>query len=112
MSGILSVYVTAPDEETALHIARTVVGERLTACANVLPGCRSVYRWQGQVEEAGEVALILKTTAARFPALERRIGELHPYEVPCIVAWEVADGHEPYLNWVAAETAGMGEGKP
>ncbi len=110
MSGVLSVYVTVPDEETARHIARTVVDERLAACANILPGCRSVYRWQGQVEEAGEVALILKTASARFPALERRIRELHPYEVPCIVAWEVRDGHGPYLDWVTAETVG-GEGK-
>ncbi len=108
--SILSVYVTAPDEATALHIARTVVNERLAACANILSGgCRSVYRWQGQVEEAEEVALILKTTRPRFEVLERRIAELHPYDVPCITAWQVADGHRPYLDWVAACSAETGE---
>lgn len=108
--NVLSVYVTVPDEATALRIARAVVDERLAACANILPGgCRSVYRWQGQIEEAQEVAMILKTTSPRFEALNQRIAELHPYDVPCITAWQVTSGYRPYLDWVAACSAEAGE---
>jgi periplasmic divalent cation tolerance protein len=76
------VLTTAPDRETATRIARTVVEGSLAACVNLLPGVRSIYRWQGRIEESDEVLLVLKTTAARLLELERAIGELHPYEVP------------------------------
>jgi periplasmic divalent cation tolerance protein len=98
-----SIYVTAPDRDTALAIARAIVDERLAACANVLGAMTSVYRWDGKVMEEGEVAFIAKTTAAQLPALIARIKALHPYQVPCIVAWPIAAGHQPYLDWISAE---------
>ena len=100
-----SVYVTAPDEVTALAIARTLVEERLAACANILGPITSVYRWDGNIEVAGEVALIAKTTAERRDALVARVKAIHPYQVPCIVAWPIPAGHQPYLDWISAETA-------
>lgn len=98
-----SVYITAPDRETALVIARTVVGERLAACANILGPVTSVYWWDGKLNEEGEVALIAKTTQDRLAALIARVKAIHPYEVPCVVAWPIAAGHQPYLDWISAE---------
>jgi periplasmic divalent cation tolerance protein len=104
MSGFLSVYVTTKTREEAEKIARTVVEERLAACANILPGIQSIYRWKGKVEEASECAMILKTTRDGYAALEKRIKELHSYECPCIVATKIKEGFDPYLQWIAAET--------
>ena len=101
---ILLCLCTAPDAETARTIADTVVAERLAACATLLPGARSVYRWQGQVEHADEVQLLLKTTRTCLPALQARIVALHPYELPELIAVEAAGGLPAYLDWVAAET--------
>ncbi len=98
-----SVYVTAPDHETALKISRAIVEERLAACANILGPMTSVYRWEGKVMEEGEVAFIAKTIEAQLPPLMARIKALHPYQVPCIVAWPIAAGHQPYLDWISAE---------
>ncbi len=95
----LVVLVTAPPS-AAPSLARTLVAERLAACVSVLPGVRSTYAWQGAVEESEEVLLLLKTTAARLGALERRVRELHPYEVPEVLALSVASGLEPYLDWL------------
>lgn len=103
----LLVYVTVPDEETAVEIARTVVEERLAACVNVVPEIRSFYRWRGRVEDEGEWLLLMKTDPRAFEGLRRRVAELHPYEVPCITAMPVVMGHEPYLAWVADEVAGQ-----
>ena len=99
-----SVYITAPDYDTAIKIARIIVTEQLAACANVLGEITSVYRWEGQIQEEGEVALIAKTTVAQFPALAARVKAMHPHQVPCIVAWPIAAGHQPYLDWITAET--------
>jgi len=99
-----SVYITAPDRDSALAIARTLVEERLAACANVLGPITSVYRWEGKVHEEDEVALIAKTTEERLPALIERAKAIHPYQVPCIVAWPIFAGHTPYLHWISAET--------
>lgn len=98
------VYVTVPDMQTAAAIADAVVGDRLAACANILPGMQSIYHWQGKIEKAEEVVVIFKTPAAQFAAIESRIKELHPYETPCIVALPVSAGHAPYLRWIAEET--------
>ncbi len=98
------VYVTVPDMQTADKIADSIVGERLAACANILPGMRSVYHWQGKIEKAEETVVIFKTPAAAFAAIESRIKALHPYETPCIVALPVSDGHAPYLQWIMTET--------
>lgn len=100
------VYITAPTEAEASTIAKTVVEERLAACANILPGMKSVYHWQGKVEEAAETVLILKTRQELFARLEGRVRELHSYQTPCIVALPVTHGHQPYLDWISAETSG------
>ncbi len=100
----LFVYVTVKDGAEAKLIARTVVGERLAACANLLGGIESIYWWQGKVCEDSEVALILKTSAERKDELIDRIKELHSYECPCIVCLPIADGNHAFLNWIAAET--------
>ncbi|WP_295005192.1 divalent-cation tolerance protein CutA [uncultured Dechloromonas sp.] len=100
----LIVITNCPDEETANAIALAVVEERLAACVNILPRVQSLYRWQGSVESAAEIPLLIKTTAGNYPALEARITALHPYEVPEIVALPLARGLPAYLNWVAAET--------
>jgi len=94
------VLVTAPDADTAARIARTLVEEKLAACGNVLPGVRSIYRWQGKVEEAQETLLVLKTARARFKEIVDRVRALHPYEVPEVVAVPIEAGFDGYLDWV------------
>lgn len=101
---ILLVHCTCPDRDHAERIARTLVEERLAACVNLLPGLRSIYRWQGMVESADETLLLIKTAADRFDALQARLRALHPYELPEIVAVEIAAGLPPYLDWIVAET--------
>lgn len=102
---LIVVYMTAGSEEEARRIGRVLVEERLAACVNLLGPMRSVYRWKGEVEEAPEVAFIAKTRTDRFDALAARVAELHAYEVPCIVALPIRDGHAAYLDWLRAETA-------
>lgn len=97
------VLTTCPDAVTARRIARTLVEERLAACGNVVPGLTSIYRWQGAVETADECLLILKTREDRIPALAARLGALHPYDVPEVLALPVADGTGPYVAWVREE---------
>ncbi len=97
-------FCACPDAATATRIADALVGERLAACVNVLPGVRSIYRWQGAVERADEALLVIKTVAARVPALSARIAALHPYELPEVVAVEAAAGLPAYLDWVAAQS--------
>jgi periplasmic divalent cation tolerance protein len=99
-SGIVSVYATFASEEEARNIGRLVVEERLAACVNILGPCFSIYRWQGTVEEAGEVAAIFKTAAGRADALIARIAELHSYAVPAAVVWRIEGALEPYREWV------------
>ena len=96
--------VTAPDAETGAQIARALVEERLIACANLVPGIRSIYRWEGQVTDEAEVLLVLKTRASRCAAVAARVKALHPYELPEVLALPVTGGSEPYLAWVAAES--------
>jgi periplasmic divalent cation tolerance protein len=97
---MLVCLVTAPDVEAAWRIARTLVEERLAACVNVMGGVRSVYRWEGAVEEAQEALLVVKTTRERFAALRDRITSLHPYQVPEVVALPVEDALASYRAWV------------
>ena len=102
-TGVVVALVTCPDEATALSIARALVEERLAACVNVGGPIRSVYRWRGTVEEADERLLVLKARADRLGALAERLAELHPYDVPELLAFPVASGLGPYLDWVRAE---------
>jgi periplasmic divalent cation tolerance protein len=92
--------------EEAKRIARALVSERLAACANVIPGVSSVYWWEGQVQEEQEAMLVIKTTAARVNALETRLVELHPYDVPELLSIPVTGGYPPYLAWVSSEVEG------
>jgi periplasmic divalent cation tolerance protein len=106
MTDVLVVFVTTPSQEKAAELARTLVEERLAACGNVLPGVRSIYRWEGKVEDDAEVLLLLKTTRERFPALRDRVLALHPYRVPEVIALPVETGSDGYLAWVRGETSG------
>lgn len=102
---VLICLCTTPDLASARAIADALVGERLAACVSMLPGVASVYRWQGRVEHADEVQLLVKTTRASLPALQARIVALHPHELPEVIAVEAAGGLPAYLDWIAAETA-------
>jgi periplasmic divalent cation tolerance protein len=101
---VRTVLVTAPDRETADRIAHALVGERLAACANVLPGVTSVFRWEGEVERAAEVLLVVKTAEDRLDELEARIEALHPYDVPEVLALPGARCNRAYHEWVVRET--------
>jgi periplasmic divalent cation tolerance protein len=97
---VRTVLVTVPDPAAGEALGRTLVEERLAACANVVPGIVSVYRWEGTVQRDSEALVILKTTAAGVEALRDRIVRLHPYDVPEVLALPVVGGHGPYLRWV------------
>jgi len=97
------VLVTAPDAETGAGLGRALVAERLVACVNLVPRVRSIYRWEGQVEEDEEVLLVIKTRADRLAALRERVVALHPYDVPEVVALPVVGGSDAYLDWVREE---------
>lgn len=96
------VLITGPDRARAETLARALVEEKLAACVSLVPQVRSIYRWQGAIEEADEVLCLVKTTRERFEALRARVIALHPYEVPEVIALDVAAGHPPYLDWLAA----------
>ncbi|WP_310451485.1 divalent-cation tolerance protein CutA [Sulfuritalea sp.] len=100
----LLILTNLPDQASAQAMAESLVADRLAACVNILAPCRSVYRWQGRIEDAPEIPLLIKTTAARYAALEAAIRAGHPYELPEIIAVPIAHGLPEYLNWVASET--------
>lgn len=100
--GARVVLVTTPDVEVARTLVRALVEERHAACGNIVPGVVSIFRWQGALQEEAEVLVVLKTTDDRFEGMRRRIVELHPYEVPEVLALDVERAHEPYLDWLAA----------
>ena len=102
--GYISVYTTLPDAKKAKEIARTLVNERLCACANIFK-VDSVYRWKGKIEEEAEYGLILKTKEEVYTKLEARIKELHPYEVPMIVRYKIDKGFESYFKWIDEEVS-------
>jgi periplasmic divalent cation tolerance protein len=103
MTGIVSVYAVFADAGEAGRIARAVVDERLAACANVLGPCRSIYRWQGAVEETDEVAALFKARADKAERLIARIAGLHSYEVPAIAVWPIESAWPAYEKWVESE---------
>lgn len=106
MEAHVSVYVTCPDVDVAKAIARSLIDQRLVACANIMAST-SLYRWEGVVQEAPEIVMLLKTRRARLPQIEAVIRALHPHEVPCIVAFDISSGYHPYLAWVDRETTAM-----
>ena len=100
----LLVLTNCPDEATANALALAVLEDKLAACVNLLPSIQSVYRWRGAIESAVEIPLLIKSTAANYPALEAKIRELHPYDVPEIIALPITHGLPAYLDWLSAET--------
>lgn len=102
---VLMVFTTMPDAAQARDLAQTLIESHAAACVNVLAGCRSVYRWQGAVESADEIPMVIKTTRSRYPDLERELRARHPYEVPEIVAIPAATGFAGYLDWVRESVA-------
>lgn len=104
IDSVLIVMTNCPDAEVADRLARTLVEQKLAACVNRLPAVDSIYRWQGTVERAVEVPLMIKSTRERLPEIQEAIRALHPYEVPEIVAIPVVAGLPSYLRWVVDET--------
>src|SRR5688572_12849623 len=98
------ILTTLASEEEAVALVRALLDRRLIACGTVLPGARSLYRWEGQLAEEHEVVVLLKSTSARVEALEEAFAELHPYKVPELLALPVAAGLEKYLHWIETET--------
>ena len=102
--SVLLCLCSCPDDASAARIADALVDERLAACVSIVPGMRSVYRWQGKVQRSDEMLLLVKTSAACADTLRQRIVALHPHEVPEVVMIETDGGLPAYLDWVAAET--------
>lgn len=103
MDPLASVYVTCPDLACARRIARELVERRLVACANLFP-VESIYRWEGEVKDEAEVAMFLKTQRERVGDVVRAVEELHPYDVPCVVAFELGGALPAYQAWVTEST--------
>jgi periplasmic divalent cation tolerance protein len=109
---LMMVYITARDARQARTIGRTLVCERLAACANVISGMNSFYFWDGRLCSDREAVLIVKTRAALLERLVKRVKKLHSYSVPCIVAWPIEGGNREFIEWVRKETAaGKAPGK-
>lgn len=104
MSDVRLYFCTCPDVASAERLANALVERRLAACVNLLPGIRSVYRWQGAIEQGEEVLLLIKSRDELFTSLSDAIRELHPYELPELIAVKVDSGLPAYLDWVRAET--------
>jgi periplasmic divalent cation tolerance protein len=100
----LLVITTLPNADAAAELAKNVVGERLAACANLIPALRSIYKWQGKVQDENEVLVLFKTRQQHYENLKSRILELHPYQLPEVLAIPVEQGYAAYLDWLAAET--------
>lgn len=101
--GVIAVLTNLPDSASAFNLARALVERRLAACVNVLAPATSFYRWEGRLQQEQETPLLIKSTTEAYDELERAIRELHPYELPEIIALPVERGLEKYLGWVAAE---------
>jgi periplasmic divalent cation tolerance protein len=97
-------FVTAPDAQCAEALARKLLEERLVACVNIVPGLRSLYWWEGEVQTADEVLMLLKARRTDIDAVTERVRGLHPYEVPEVIAADISGGLQAYLDWVNAET--------
>ncbi|MDO8464784.1 MAG: divalent-cation tolerance protein CutA [Gallionella sp.] len=109
MNDILLVITNLPDAQAAGQLAQRLIEERVAACVNQLAPCTSTYRWQGSIETAAEVPLLIKTTRTAYPRLEQLIRDVHPYELPEIIAVPVTAGLPAYLDWVTQETSALKE---
>ena len=100
----ITVFITAPNEEEAARLSHAIVGERLAACVNIIRSVRSIYRWQGRIEDEQEVLMLVKTKKTLFERLQGRVKELHSYAVPEIIGLSVVEGSKQYLDWLGQET--------
>jgi periplasmic divalent cation tolerance protein len=105
IATIFAVYAVFADDEEAERIGRTVIEERLAACVNIMAPCRSIYRWQGEIETAQEVPAIFKTGAAQAPLLAARIAALHSYDVPAVTMWPITHALPAYIAWTIAQVS-------
>jgi periplasmic divalent cation tolerance protein len=103
--SIQLLFCTCPDAPTAERIAEALVDRRLAACVNIVPGITSIYRWQEAVERSNEQLLLIKSASERYDQLEAAVRELHPYELPELIAVEAAGGLPPYLAWIVESTS-------
>lgn len=108
MTDAIVVLVTSPDADQAAELARALVEEGLAACGNIVPGLRSIYRWEGKLCDDAEALLLLKTEARLFEPLRARVLALHPYTTPEVIALPVTAGSAPYLEWIAASVRARG----
>ena len=104
-SDAIVVLTTVSNDEEAVRLIRTLLDRRLIACGTVIPGARSLYRWQGKIADEQEVLCVLKTRSARVEALQAAFQELHPYKVPELLALSVDTGLDKYLEWINGETS-------
>jgi periplasmic divalent cation tolerance protein len=105
VNDAILVLITAPDEAKAAELARSLVEARLAACGNIVPRIRSIYRWEGKVEDEAESLLLLKTRRPLFEALKAHVLKLHPYDVPMVESVAIEASHAPYLEWLATSTS-------
>lgn len=98
------VFVTVPNEDEAVKIAKTLVEEKLAGCVNILKDVRSIYSWQGKIEDDSELLMVIKTKTTLFKELEKRVKELHSYTVPEIIGIEINEGFKGYLDWLSEVT--------
>ena len=103
MTNKIVSFTTCESREDALRIATALVEKKCAACVNILPGVISVYRWKGNIEQAGEWLLMIKTTAEQFENLKEAVREVHPYEVPELIGLNIVDGAPSYLEWIEAQ---------
>ncbi len=104
MTDVIIIFVTTSSEEEAEKIARALVEEQLAACVNILSPIRSIYRWEGKIQDDREWLLVIKTQQTHFAAVEARVKALHSYQVPEVIALPVVDGSKKYLNWLMGAT--------
>ena len=102
--SIATIYITTNSKEQAMEIARTIIKEKLAACANILGEVSSVYAWNGEIAEEKETAMLLKTSNKLIKRLTERVKALHSYDCPCITALNIVDGNADYVTWVKQET--------
>lgn len=105
-TGFIIIIITCPSGKEAKAISARLLEERLVACANIIPGIRSIFRWKGKIRSAGETIVLFKAKKKDFKLIEREIKRLHSYDVPEIVAVPILTGSSDYLKWIAAETRG------
>ena len=103
-TGLCLVYMTAADIDMARRIGQALIDARLAACVNLIPGMRSIYRWENEIREESEVIIIAKTRKERLDDVTSTVAKIHNYDCPCIVALPIEAGHQAFLNWIGSET--------